>query len=233
MSRCKPVEWKEVFYARNVELGIVAHCHECTSHAPDKNGYPKCKRDGFTRLHRWLWHQLTGSSPEVVMHKCDNPSCVNMAHLQEGTHRDNVVDMYVKGRGHHNQNTAPMREAARVVRALFTDVQVREIRRLFNSGAYSQKVIAKRFSASQATISGVATGRTYSSVLNCDGTPYKPIPAVWHGRKLSDEVVVEVLRMRQDGLSYAELGKLFGVSNVTIGNIVRRELCKSCTGEYK
>jgi hypothetical protein len=55
---------------------------------------------GRTLLAHRLSYLLAGGDfgHAVVMHLCDNPRCVNPAHLRGGTMRDNVQDMLVKGR---------------------------------------------------------------------------------------------------------------------------------------
>lgn len=51
--------------------------------------------------HRWIYQQVHGPQAGlVVMHKCDNPPCVNVEHLRVGTQADNVRDAVAKGRNH-------------------------------------------------------------------------------------------------------------------------------------
>jgi hypothetical protein len=68
----------------------------------NKAGYGQITpRKGHKALaHRLSWMMLRGDIPPgmCVLHHCDNPPCVNPEHLFIGTAKDNMQDMYRKGR---------------------------------------------------------------------------------------------------------------------------------------
>ena len=91
-------------------------------------GYGQYKMPGLSyRVHRASWQLANGPIPtgKHVLHKCDNPSCVNPDHLFLGDHFDNMRDMTVKGRlripdqkGEHHSQAKLTSGDVRVIRGL-------------------------------------------------------------------------------------------------------------------
>lgn len=56
---------------------------------------------------RLQWMHYHGEIPagQVIMHTCDNPPCINPAHLRLGTYGDNINDCVAKGR--HKSDGSP------------------------------------------------------------------------------------------------------------------------------
>ena len=122
----KSIWFDKVSYDRNIDLGIDPECHECSSR------YPQFRREGKRWLvHRYVYMQSTGESPEVVMHLCDNPKCINLNHLKGGTFKDNSVDMKLKGRSTSGESHS---------NRILSSQEVEEIRGMISSGAKSCEV---------------------------------------------------------------------------------------------
>lgn len=109
--------------------------------APDGR-VPRC-----TPAHRWLYQYVNGVvlPPHInVNHHCDNPPCVNPAHLYAGTQADNVRDMVRRGR-------------ARNGRARFSAEEVRAIRR----SRQSTRQLARAWGVLPNTIRLIRKGVSY------------------------------------------------------------------------
>lgn len=64
-------------------------------------GYGRITYQGKTQVvHRLSYEAWNGPIPEglSVLHSCDNPSCINPAHLHLGTYSDNIREAYQRGR---------------------------------------------------------------------------------------------------------------------------------------
>jgi hypothetical protein len=72
-------------------------------HRGDTCGYGRFWLDGkMESAHRVSYKLWRGPIADglLILHRCDNPPCVNPAHLYEGTNSDNQREAFDRGRGH-------------------------------------------------------------------------------------------------------------------------------------
>lgn len=126
-----------------------------TPYRKDDWGYGVIWVDGkYQKHHRMVFEQHHGYLPEVVMHKCDNPGCINLEHLLPGTHGLNCLDRKEKGRNGRL-------DGERNGRAKVTDKQAMEIRDLVKSKLFPQRVIASWYGIDQTAVSAIGRGKTF------------------------------------------------------------------------
>lgn len=106
------------------------------------------------KAHRYAWILTHGKIPDglQVCHACDNPPCVNPAHLFIGTATDNMADMIAKGR-------KPRGEASGTAR--LTDDNVRYIREHYRPGETTFTEFANMFGVTYHAIANLIRRKTW------------------------------------------------------------------------
>jgi hypothetical protein len=124
----------------------------------DPNGYGRMNIKNYPELaHRVSWLVHYGAIPhgKHVLHKCDNPSCVNPEHLYVGDHQDNMRDKMLSGRHryvHHQGSAHGM--------AKLTEDEVRTIRTSPEQGT----VLAKRYGVTRTTIYDIRSRKIWRHI---------------------------------------------------------------------
>ncbi|WP_157693435.1 HNH endonuclease [Pseudarthrobacter equi] len=150
-NRTKPTD-RERFYAKTVRVG--SGCLIWTGYKTER-GYGQFSLYGKNMgAHRAAWileHGELLTAGQILLHSCDTPSCVEVAHLRVGTHEENMAD--VRAHGRHNMALGENHYLAR-----FTDAEVERIRSMAKDGLL-QRDIAAIMNCSRSYVGLVANGK--------------------------------------------------------------------------
>jgi hypothetical protein len=129
-----------------------------------RSGYGQYRFAGkHWRAHRLAFTLANGAlqADEVVRHTCDNPACVNPAHLLRGTQAQNIADKVARGRQARGERSGRYTKPHRTARgersglAKLTDDCVHAIRVSYAAGAATQVELARWFHVGQSQISRI------------------------------------------------------------------------------
>lgn len=148
-------EWVKGFWRRVLRLGA-RQCWLWRGTLTD--GYGQLKRPDGTNIyaHRASVEIATGRpvpKNRVVMHTCDNPRCVNPAHLRVATQKANVQDMHRKGRAVNNYQRGNDHHSSKI-----SEQQVADMRRQWDSRRterVTQQQLADQYGITQAQVSRI------------------------------------------------------------------------------
>mgnify|MGYP002654780646 CR=1 FL=1 len=91
----------------------------------------------------------------IVRHMCDNPACVNPAHLELGTHQDNVQDKVERGR---------QQRGIKHHKSKLTDDDVREIKILRGFG-FTYKELSSMYGIGPSPICLIVKGVRWKHII--------------------------------------------------------------------
>jgi len=130
-----------------VNVGDLDDCWEWQG-SKSFDGYGRLSVSGKTiASHRISWVISNGKIPKdlCVLHRCDNPGCVNPNHLFLGTRKDNVYDAMRKNRRANVQGE-------NAGNSKLTEKDVISIREEYRAGGISQNQLARKYNVTQANI---------------------------------------------------------------------------------
>lgn len=124
-----------------------------------KRGYGRFKINGILYGAHHISYQIyINDIPEGdwILHKCDNPSCVNPIHLFNGDRSDNMKDCVLKNR-HNFQNKNKAQSGETHPKAKLKNKNIPEIKRLKSLGI-SDEEIGKKFGVVRSAIHKISNG---------------------------------------------------------------------------
>jgi hypothetical protein len=184
-------------------------------------GYGEFKRGGLGRAHRYSFALHYGEIPDGlhVLHKCDNPGCVNPGHLYAGTHQQNMRDMGMSGaqKGERNPRNIITQKTALAILSMF-------------AVGRRQKDIAAECVTSVGVVRSIANRKTWGWLPGAEEAikRYKSISKHPRGEHVYNSKITDTDArgiFAAQG-KHRDIATVYGVSPTLVGNIKRKQAWK-------
>lgn len=185
-----------------VKIGAPDACWEWTGRLA--RGYGQFDVAGRKLNAHRVAHQLKhGATSLHVLHSCDNPRCVNPAHLSAGRQQRNSEEMARKGRAKGQK---------------LTEAIVLQIMALRARGLGSKR-IGRGLGLNDHTVRDILIGRSWRRVTGWGTTPIASPNLDW-------STVHRIRELHTRGFTYKEVAIDTGVNIRTVETIVRKKIWK-------
>lgn len=177
-----------------------------------RRGYGSFRVNGRMETpHRVSWAYHCGPIPDglCVLHHCDNPPCVNPAHLRLGTQLDNAADREARGRGNHicGEDHGQVKLTLAIVRKILASDE-------------TAPMLAARYGVRPGAVRDVRSRRTWKHVNDHCVVPAGPAIG---GRNPSSKLTESDVRLiRSSSKPSRALADQFGVSLACVGFVRTR-----------
>jgi hypothetical protein len=183
--------------------------------------------------HRLSFAESCGTIPKgrLVLHSCDNPSCVNPAHLRLGDHKANTGDMDTRARRNSNPRRGGANPSSRA-----TDLIVANVRREYVSGAPFSDIVEK-FALPLSAVKEYCIGKSFAHLYGSDGHPSREEMKAEAARrrrnaaKISAEDAANIRAALAAGETGRSVAQRYGIHFSTVSDIKRERIwpCGSVT----
>jgi hypothetical protein len=198
MPASRPIEER---FAEKYRVNPKTGCWDwvgCTSRGYGYIGLGVALGGGLILAHRFSYEHHIGPIPDgkIVRHCCDNPLCMNPAHLLLGVHGDNMQDMKRTGRSR-----------------VLSSVEVAKAKKMFDAGVSHELV---------GVVLGVARSTVDRAVLKAKSGDMGPRTVVAKSRgyqRMTEKQRNHAKALMKAGEPILRIAALFGVDRKTIRNL--------------
>jgi len=206
LARMKELLYKRVVKKRNGCWDFIGYIN--------KWGYGEIHIGGKVNASHHNAHRISyivhkGEIPDgfFVCHSCDNRVCCNPEHLFLGTPKENMDDMYQKGRNTHLKGEA-------CSWATLKNEDVLKMLKLFEKG-FNASQVAKKFNISRAHARDIKLGKRWGHIGDRSKIekvkPFKKI--------MTESIVKEIKEKFRNGVRICDICKEYGFSRSTVDDI--------------